>query len=246
MYLNEMPFGQATRRASRRRASSSSSTPSRRTRSPSRPCSSSSSPARRSTPPSRTPSGRGRLQREILDQMVQAGLRDEEGGGRLLRRVLGKVRLHAAELQRVPRPGGQGALLQRVHPRPARRAARRLVQLSSPTAWWCTRRSTSTTRGRRTSRMAQDIDKVNALLPRHSRATAGRLLQRVVPAPHRHARAFLRHRRPDVPQPQRHRQREAATTRSKIAPVVEIVSRPVRPPEGAGHRIRGHRLRAWP
>ena len=57
-------------------------------------------------------------------------------------------------------------------------------------------------------RMAQDIDNVNA----RYLALAGnqhRLLQRAVPAPHRHARALVRRRRPDVPQPQRHGQREA-------------------------------------
>ncbi len=49
--------------------------------------------------------------------------------GRLVRPVLGELGPHPAQLHGVLRPCGQGSLLQRVHPRPARRAARRLVRL---------------------------------------------------------------------------------------------------------------------
>ena len=193
--------------------------------------------------PIRNPQRARRLQREILDQMVAAALRHEEGGGRLLQRVLVTLRLHARQLQRLPRPRGQGTVLQRVHPRPAGGPPGGLLQLPDRRSGRAHHAQPRLPEGGGRAHGAGHRQGERRCTWPPSGAQVVHV-QPVLPAAHRHAGVHLRHRRPHVPQPQRHGKRQAGL-RTQDRPDRGRRLGPLRSAECAGHQHRRGSAARW-
>ena len=194
--------------------------------------------------PIRNPQRARRLQREILDQMVQLRYVTKKEADDSFDEYWARYDYTRRELQRLPGPRGQGPVLQRVHPRPARRSARRLLRLPD-----------------RRPRRAHDAQprlpagggrahgpghrQGERPVPRHGQAPQVSSSNAVLPAAHRHARVHVRHRRPDVPEPQRRRATPSATTRARSRRSSSVVVEPLRPAEGAGHHLRRASTAPW-